>query len=184
MTLAEFFAWEERQPMRYEFDGLRPVAMTGGTAAHAKIQGNLHRAIGGRLSGRPCEYYGNDLKVQTSATTSRYPDGFVMCTPVPDRATVVHDPVVIFEVLSESTAATDFGEKSDEYAAMPSVQRYVLLRQDKIAGTMFERVGGEWIGHLLTSETTLRMPEIGIKLPLAELYTNVAFATGTNYSAP
>ena len=31
MSLAEFLAWEERQELRYEFDGFRPVAVTGGT---------------------------------------------------------------------------------------------------------------------------------------------------------
>ena len=37
MTLAEFLAWEERQELPYEFDGLPPVAMTGGTVAHDRI---------------------------------------------------------------------------------------------------------------------------------------------------
>ena len=27
MTLAEFLAWEERQPLRHEFDGVAPIAM-------------------------------------------------------------------------------------------------------------------------------------------------------------
>ena len=35
MSLAEFLAWEERQELRYEFDGFQPYAMVGGTAAHA-----------------------------------------------------------------------------------------------------------------------------------------------------
>ena len=35
MTLAEFLAWEERAEQRYEFDGVDPVAMAGGTATHA-----------------------------------------------------------------------------------------------------------------------------------------------------
>jgi len=38
MTLAEFLEWEERQPLRYEFDGTNPVAMPGGTKNHARIQ--------------------------------------------------------------------------------------------------------------------------------------------------
>ena len=42
MTREQFLAWEERQEQRYEFDGFQPVAMTGGTAAHAVIQHNLH----------------------------------------------------------------------------------------------------------------------------------------------
>ena len=41
MTLAGFLGWEERQPLRYEFDGVGPVAMTGGTYGHSTIQGNL-----------------------------------------------------------------------------------------------------------------------------------------------
>ena len=44
MTLAEFLAWEERQEQRYEFDGSGPVAMAGGSLAHATIQPILPRA--------------------------------------------------------------------------------------------------------------------------------------------
>ena len=92
MSLDEFLAWELRQELRYEFDGTRPVAMTGGTAAHATIQQNLALAIGGRLRGTPCRFFGSDLKVQVSEAI-RYPDGFVVCSPVPRDATVVHDPL-------------------------------------------------------------------------------------------
>lgn len=58
LTLAEFLAWEDRQPLRYEFDGIGPVAMTGGTFAHAAIQRNLAIALGGRLRGKPCQFLG------------------------------------------------------------------------------------------------------------------------------
>ena len=44
MSLEEFLAWEERQELRWEFDGFAPVAMTGGTAEHSAIQRNMiHR---------------------------------------------------------------------------------------------------------------------------------------------
>src|SRR5271170_8132175 len=45
MTLESFLPWEERQELRYEFDGFRPIAMTGGTFAHAQIQFRLLRAL-------------------------------------------------------------------------------------------------------------------------------------------
>jgi Uma2 family endonuclease len=175
MTREQFLAWEDKQPLRYEFDGIEPVAMTGGTAAHAVIQHNLHLAVGGRLRGAPCRFYGSDLKIET-ASGFRYPDGFVVCSPVARDSTVVGEPVVIFEVLSASTASTDLVTKNQEYAATPSVQRYIVLAQDAIAGTMFERVGADWVGHLLRPDSTLHMPEIGIDLPLAELYDGVDFA--------
>jgi len=41
MTLEGFLIWEAGQPERYEFDGFQPVAMNGGTVAHATISLNL-----------------------------------------------------------------------------------------------------------------------------------------------
>jgi Uma2 family endonuclease len=174
MTREQFLAWEERQEPRYEFDGFQLVAMTGVTAAHAEIQRNLAIAIGGRLRGGPCRFYGSDLKVET-ANGIRYPDGFVVCSPVAPRATMVREPVVIFEVLSDSTARTDLVTKNQEYAAIGTVRRYIVLAQESMAGTMFERIGDDWVGHLLRADSVLRMPEIGIEVGLAELYDGVAF---------
>jgi len=41
VVLAEFLAWEERQELRWEFDGFDPVAMTAGTRAHEIIGGSV-----------------------------------------------------------------------------------------------------------------------------------------------
>ena len=169
MSLEDFLAWEERQELRHEFDGFQPVAMTGATAAHARIQRNLAIAIGSRLRGTPCEFLGSDIRVVT-ATTSRYPDGIVTCTRPANDSTIAPEPVVIFEVLSRSTASTDHITKNREYASLSSVRRYVMLEQERIGATMFFRSGSEWIGHVLAGGATLAMPEIGIDLPLAELY--------------
>ena len=68
MSLAEFLEWEERQELRYEFDGVEPSAMTGGSLRHAAIQRNLAMAIGNRLRGKPCQFFGSDLKIQAPKT--------------------------------------------------------------------------------------------------------------------
>ncbi|MCQ8242486.1 Uma2 family endonuclease [Rhizosaccharibacter radicis] len=175
MDLDAFLAWEERQELRHEFDGIQPVAMTGGTAAHATIQTNLAIAVGSRLRGKPCRFFGSDLKVLT-ARTSRYPDGAVTCAVPANDGTSVPEPVVIFEVLSRSTASTDHITKNQEYASIPSVQRYVMLEQERIGATVFARAGGDWVGHVLAEDATLLMPEIGIELPLTELYEGLEFS--------
>ena len=169
MTLPEFLVWEERQELRYEFDGFRPVAMTGGTQAHDVIQMNLARSLGNRLAGTPCRARGSNLKIEVMGSV-RYPDAFVTCGPVTPSSTVASDPVVIFEVLSKGTARTDRVTKNREYASTASIRRYVMLEQDEIAATMFERVGEEWLGRILDGDAVIRMPEIGIEFPLAELY--------------
>jgi Uma2 family endonuclease len=173
-TTEQFLAWEERQEPRYEFDGFQPIAMAGRTAAHAAIQRNLIFILTGGLRGKPCQPYGSDLKIAVADRPIRYPDAFVVCTPVPPRATVVSDPVVIFEVLSESSATDDFVTKNAEYRATRSVKRYVVLHQAKAAAVVFSRKGEDWISDVLTGENAvLRMPEIDLDIPLSEIYTGV-----------
>src|SRR5271166_3321501 len=177
ITLAEFLAWEEWPPLRYEFDGVGPVAMTGGTAGHADIQANLAAALRTRLRGKPCKFYGSDLKIQVAENHIRYPDGIVVCTPVERTATIVHDPVVIFEVLSPSTASTDRIVKAAEYQATPSVKQYVMLEQERIGATVLVRAQDGWSALILKDDDTLDMPEIGLAIPLVEFYEGLTFET-------
>ena len=82
---------EERQELRYEFDGLSPVAMTGGTYNHDRITTTLAAALANWLRGKP-GVLGPNMKIE-AAGRYRYPDAFGACTPVPAGATVVRDPV-------------------------------------------------------------------------------------------
>ena len=175
MSLAEFLKWEERQELRCEFDGVEPVAMTGGTVGHATIQGNLAVAVGGRLKGKPCRFYGSDLKIRVADDHIRYPDGLVVCSRVDRTAKVVHDPVVIFEVLSPSTGDKDRIVKAREYQATPSVKLYVMLEQDCIGATVHVRAQDGWSVLVLKDDETLVMPEIGLAIPLAEFYEGLEF---------
>jgi Uma2 family endonuclease len=42
---------------------------------------------------------------------------------------VIDDPTVVFEILSDTTAQTDFVRKNTEYAGLSSVQRYAIMDQ-------------------------------------------------------
>src|SRR5271165_6465190 len=128
MTLAGFLPWEERQELRYEFDGFQPVAMTGGTAVHDRITFSVQRSLDTRLTGKACQPFGPNIKIIVAGRV-RYPDAVVVCKPVAPDATVIEDPVIVFEVLSEGTTKTDLIDKNREYRATQSIQRYVILHQ-------------------------------------------------------
>jgi Uma2 family endonuclease len=179
MSLMEFHAWEELQPLRYEFNGISPEAMSGGTAAHAIIQANLAFAMISRLRGTPCRFIGNDLKLNVGANSSRYSDGFVVCSKIDPKATVINDPVVIFEVLSPPNASKDRIVKNREYEETPSVKRYFMIEQDRIGVTVFSRDTGEWKGELVDKDPILRMPEVGVDVPISELYEGLEFDVAT-----
>jgi Uma2 family endonuclease len=184
MTLAEFLAWEERQELKFEFDGFRAIAMSGGTVAHSTIQGNLAAALIFRLRGGPCRFHGSDLKFLTAEGTVRYPDGMIVCTPLVPKAKLVENPTVVFEVLSPSTTDTDRIVKAREYEATPSVQRYVMLEQDSVAAVVYARAGATWGHDILVGDAVLALTEIGVELPLAELYEGIDFASPDEDATP
>ena len=171
-SVDEFLAWEEQQELRWEFDGQRAVAMTGGTVAHSVIASNLIRALEDRLHGKPCQAFRVDLKILVAGRV-RYPNAVVTCTPVADDATVVPEPVVVFEVLPKSTAKTDRTEKNEEYRLTPSVQHYVMLEQTLQAATIFSRRGENWVERVVAGDAVLAFPEVDVELPLTVLYARV-----------
>ena len=174
MTITDFLHWEERQELRYEFDGERPVAMTGGTQHHADIQANLITALRNRLRGTTCKAFGSELKIVVDGSV-RYPDAFITCTRSEGTATVAEAPVVVFEIVSPSSAVTDHVTKNLEYRDTPSIQRYVILEQSTIAAEVFTRNGNDWAGRIQGAGSTLAIPEAGIEIPLDELYEGLDF---------
>lgn len=177
MTLEAFLDWEVRQESKYEFDGFHPVGITGVSAAHSTIQANLMGLLFDRLRGHRRRAHGSDLKIQVSGRI-RYPDAFIVCSPLLPQTLVVHDPVVVFEILSPGTSDKDHFEKNLEYRDTPSIQRYVMLEQSRRGATVFSRDGDDWVGHVLTDGHNLELPEVGITLPMAELYEDVTFSSG------
>ena len=173
MTLDAFLAWEERQELRWEFDGFAPVAMNGGSVTHAAIQGNLGFALNGRLRGGRCRAYGPSLKIEVAGSI-RYPDMLVTCSPQIGQSVLATDPVVVFEIVSPSSSRTDRFVKAREYGNTVSIQRYVILEQTSQSATVFTRMNGIWASTILDGDADLDMPEIGISVPLAELYLDVA----------
>jgi Uma2 family endonuclease len=175
MTRAAFLDWAGTQEIPYEFDGANHVALNGATIHHGRIRGGLHAALRARLIGGRCELLGPQIGIATTGEAVRYPDALVTCTRTPGAARLVCDPVVVFEVLSPTSGRTDRIEKVREYHAVASILRYVILEHTSAALTVFERRGASdpWIATALTADEILAMPEIGIEIPVAELYQDV-----------
>ncbi len=184
MSVAEFLAWEERQELRYEFDGQRRVAMTGGTLGHDIITFNVRKALDARLSGKPCRPFGPNVKIIADGSV-RYPDAVVTCTKQDDRGSIVSLPVIVFEVLSESTSTTDLIEKNREYRATASIMRYVIVEQSRVAALVFWRRAEEWVSLVLTAgDAVLDLPEIDVTVPLGEFYAGIDLAEAPEPSTP
>jgi Uma2 family endonuclease len=172
MSGDEFLAWESQQEERWEFDGFEPCAMVGASIGHHRIVSAFAAALRDRLEGR-CLVATETVKLRLNPTI-RYPDVMVICSEIPNEATSVGDPVVIAEVLSNSTARDDRIVKNREYEANPSIQRYIVLEQDVMAAEVYSRIDGRWVRSTVVNDDTLDMPEIGISLPLSAAYAGLS----------
>ena len=185
MTREQFFRWAEVQEGRHEFDGEQPVAMTGGTNNHGRICRNTIVQLALQLRGRPCEAMPAESGgIATIGDTVRYPDVTVTCSPLRGTDRLVPDPIVVFEVVSEGDARTDRVHKMREYHAVASIRRYVLVEQASPVLVCYTRQGEEpWMATSLTIGDTLDLPEVGVKLPVADLFEGVDFGADQDLTA-
>ena len=177
MTREEFFRWAEAQEERYEFDGERPVAMPGGTNAHGLVVANIVAELGTRLRGKACQVLpAGGGGVATVGQTVRYPDATVTCSPVRGRDRLIPNPVVVFEVVSEDNARTDRFHKMREYHAVPSIERYVLVEQAApVLLSYLRQDDAPWTAISLSTGDALALPEIGIEIPVADIFEGLDF---------
>jgi Uma2 family endonuclease len=117
------------------------------------------------------------LASRQSAQPSAIPTPLVTCSKFDREAMTIPGVVIVFEVLSSTTSRTDRIIKPREYAAVPSIRRYVILESTSVGLTVMERdqPNEVWRVTTLTNDDILRMPEISIEIPVVELYEDVTF---------
>lgn len=178
MSPGEYLTFERASEVKHEYADGEVFAMAGGTREHSLIAGNIVRELGNALRTKPCEVHGSDLRIKIAASGRYvYPDASVVCgsTLFEDsgRDTLLN-PIVIIEVLSDSTEAYDRGEKFELYRTIPSVQEYVVVSQKKVRVEHFQRrPDGRWVLAVLGPEDRLELASIGCELVTEELYLKV-----------
>ncbi len=175
-TVDAFLAWEDQQEGKYEFDGRHVTPMAGGSRAHQRIIFNLLTALAQSLDPKRFDAV-QEMRMLVDGKV-RYPDVCVVEGRIDPMAGTLSDAAVVFEVLSDGTAKADRVDKLAEYATLPGIRCYILLEQPAIAATVFRRereVGDRsWIAEPVTAGV-IAMPEVGIELPVADLYAGLAF---------
>jgi Uma2 family endonuclease len=171
MSQAEFLAWEAAQPLRHEYDRGVIRAMTGGTQAHDRVRGAIFAQLHRQLRGAPCRAH-LDVRIACPNGNVRYPDVAVECGPFVPKALDLAAPRLVVEVLSPSTQATDYIQKTEDYGTVPSIDIYWIANADEPRIDVIERVDGrlKLVGTLEGPEAKLEAPALGLALLLADIY--------------
>jgi Uma2 family endonuclease len=176
LTPEEYLAVERKAEYKSEYvDGIM-YAMAGGSERHNLIAANIIISIGIQLRNRPCRVYPSDLKVRVpNSKRFFYPDVSVVCGETgfaDDERDVILNPVLIVEVLSESTAAYDRGKKFLSYQQINSLQEYLLVSQDEVIVEHYVRQNNDtWIyAKAIGLEETIILPSIECEAALRDIY--------------
>lgn len=182
ITPDEYLQRERKAEYRSEYLRGEMFAMAGASANHNLIVLNAGSHLREQLKKKPCRVYPSDLKLRIEATgLYTYPDLSVVCGEPQfesDVCDVLLNPVVLVEVLSDSTEAYDRGKKFEHYRTIPSLKHYILIAQDRHSIDCFSRqVDDSWN---LTScqglDGMIRLEAIDSELVGVEVYDKVAIS--------
>jgi Uma2 family endonuclease len=155
VSYAEYLALEEKSLTKHEWlDGviydMEALGIAGGPPDHAGLMGAIAITLGNQLRGKRCRVFPADLKIRVLATgLATYPDTSVVCGRLeldPGDKNAATNPVVLVEVLSDSSEGYDRGEKFAHYRRIPSLQEYVLVSQREPLIEVFRKnEAGKWV---------------------------------------
>lgn len=176
-----YLAWETALPDRHEFIRGETFAMAGEGSTHNTIMGNLLVILKAALRGTARRIHFASVKLRVEAADAVfYPDVFVTCAASdlsPDAELFKTSPVLVAEVLSDSTAAYDRGLKFELYQQLDSLQEYLLIEQDRRHVDLFRKnEQGLWVLHPARPGDTIRLDSVGVELAVDALYEDVGEA--------
>jgi len=180
-TPEEYLELEEKAEFRNEYRDGEIVPMTGAALNHNQITINLVALLHLAFKRKKHRVFSNDLRLWIpSDRIYTYPDIMVIAgKPIfqGDRTDIVTNPVLVAEVLSQSTKNYDKGEKFDFYRSIPELREYILIDQYKVHVMQYYKTdSGSWLlTDYQTGDAVLELASIDLQIPLSEIYEQVDF---------
>ncbi|MBI5112120.1 MAG: Uma2 family endonuclease [Rhodovulum sp.] len=175
MDKATFLDWAGAREERYELVGGRVVMMIRPLVGHARIVRNLIRALDSRIDHQSLEVLA-DVATDTGPYTIRAPDVLVVPLGADSKSKMTSPPVLIAEVLSDSSGTIDLGDKVAEYLRLPSLLAYLVVAQDEPKAWLWVRAGESFAAGpqvIEGLEAVATVGPLGFDLPMAEIFAGV-----------
>lgn len=180
-TTEQYLSFEVNSQQRHDYIDGEIVPVTGGTPNHNKIAGNLYTLIRFGLKGQPYDVFITDQRLWIPQfTIYTYPDVMVVTRPLQfqtGRNDTITNPILIAEVLSQTTKHYDKDEKFAAYRSIPSFQEYLLVDQYRIQVEHYRKnKTREWLfREYQRLEESLTLASVNLEIQLTDLYEDINF---------
>ena len=174
LSFDEFLEFETSSLERHEFVDGNLFVMAGGTDRQSHVIGEVFSQVKAPSRAAGLRVYMSDVLIRTPSDVGYYPDVYICQDNPADTARVKRQPIIIVEVLSESTEMFDRSEKWQNYQTIPSLQQYVLLSQNLPFAEVYSRQDDRsWRYQPFSGQALIDLSSLNFKLSLAELYADL-----------
>lgn len=174
ISFEDFLAWSARQEHgRYEFiDGeVVPMPSEGGLHNLVKLAVAIALQNAVKAAGFQGTVFTDGMSVNVQGRNWREPDAVVTATPVADKAAMyLVDPLIVVEVVSQSSQRDDTSDKIDEYFSVPTIRHYLIVRPEKKLVIHMRRDDGGGLVTTLVTGSTLTLDPPGLALDLTPVF--------------
>lgn len=172
---------EDNSTERHEYIDGEILPMAGGMPNHNRILINIGAALNFALKRQPYDVFVSDQRLWIPRKRIyTYPDVMIVQGELQlqeGRKDTLINPLIIAEVLSESTEAYDRSGKFAAYRTIPTLQEYILIDQYSFHVEQYSRTEPrKWIfSEYDGEEAELIFSAIPFAISLADLYDKVVF---------
>ena len=179
MSVEEYLRTEETSPYKREYMGgyVYPLhgtrAQAGTSRGHVRITLNIVQALDAVALQMGYLTYASDMKLRTETLDNfYYPDVMVVCDQNNGDLGVAFKtaPCLLVEVLSKSTVRINCLAKQVAYTAPPGLQTYLIVKQTKHKGYVYQRTDDVWRSSELAGQGSIDLPCLGTTLTLDQIY--------------
>jgi len=177
-TFEEYLAMEEKAEFKSEYEKGKITAMAGGTPNHSFISQNTGTAIANELrkKDKKCRVSNSEIKIRIEEFDKGvYPDVSVICEAMSfynNRKDIITNPLLVVEVLSNSTKDYDKGSKFTQYRSLPSFREYVLIDQYEAKVESWYKVEENiWrISNARGLDASIKLFSLDIEIKLSDIF--------------
>ena len=174
LTAEEYLEREKSSEVKHEFYYGKLIDMPGNTKLHELIKKRLSRILDSLLETAGFETYTSDIKVSAETGSIYFYPDVVLVKRVEQSADdyVAINPVLVVEVLSDSTRTYDTVDKYIQYRKIPTLQYYMLVEPDTMLITcLTKQDDGEWLSNIYTKpESMVPLDKLNVSVRVGDVY--------------
>ena len=175
-TYQDYLGVEMYSNEKHEFYDGEIYVMPGGSEDHSALAVEVILVLGNARGGRPCRVHDSDLRIYVeSVGLATYPDGSVICGPLQQHAGSANatalNPMILFEVTSNSSEEYDTVTKLEFYRTIPSLRDYVIVSHRERRITVHSRgTDGTWQVRTAIREGRVAVDSLDTELVVDDIY--------------